>query len=462
MNAVPAAPPDTPFAAHPLTLLFAASLVLWLAVELWLATRQMRHVARHAGQVPQGFESTVTPEAHRRAAQYTVARGRVSLLASAFGAAVLLGWTLLGGLDALNQAVMAALAWFGWAGPVSTLHGVAYGVLLIGAFAVVSALLDLPFEVWRTFGVEQRFGFNRTTVSLFVADLAKGAVLSVLMGLPILALILWLMGVAGQAWWLWAWGCWMAFTLLVTVLYPTVIAPWFNRFQPLADEGLKDRVGRLMARCGFAAKGLYVMDGSRRSAHGNAYFTGFGAAKRVVFYDTLLATLTGDEVEAVLAHELGHFKLRHIAQRLVMMAVVTLVGFALIGWLSSRLWFYAALGVQPSVALPNDALALLLFMLVLPVFTFWVSPLTAGLSRRHEFQADAYAARMASGPALASALIKLHKDNASTLTPDPLYASFHYSHPPAAERLAAIRALPVAVGTAPAASQTIRPNPAAP
>ena len=243
---------------------------------------------------------------------------------------------------------------------------------------------------------------------------------------------------AGSAWWLWAWGAWIAFNLLVLVLYPTVIAPWFNKFEPLQDDALKARVESLMARCGFAAKGLFVMDGSRRSAHANAYFTGFGASKRVVFFDTLLAKLSPAEVEAVLAHELGHFKRRHVVKRIVMMFALSGVGLALLGWLAQQSWFYLGLGVAPSLAAPNDALALLLFMMALPAFTFFVSPLLAIWSRRHEFQADAYACAQADGRDLANALLKLHEDNASTLTPDPLYVRFYYSHPPASERLAAL------------------------
>ncbi|MCB2020711.1 MAG: M48 family metallopeptidase, partial [Burkholderiaceae bacterium] len=293
-------------------------------------------------------------------------------------------------------------------------------------------------ELYSTFRIEQQFGFNRMTWRLYVIDLVKGVAVGVLIGLPIAALVLWLMNAAGALWWLWAWGAWMVFNLAILVLYPTVIAPLFNKFEPLADETLKTRVQSLMARCGFKAKGLFVMDGSRRSAHGNAYFTGLGAAKRVVFFDTLLAKLSPGEVEAVLAHELGHFKHRHVTKRIAMMFGLSLLGFALLGWLTREAWFYAGLGVQPNLAAPNDALALLLFMLALPVFGFFVSPLFAQLSRRHEFEADAYACAQASGADLAAALLKLHEDNASTLTPDPLYVRFYYSHPPASERLAAL------------------------
>ncbi len=412
------------------TLLFAAALVVSLAIRFWLASRQMKHVAAHRDAVPAAFASTIRLAAHKKAADYTLAKVRFGLLSTAFGAAVLVCWTLLGGLDLLNAAVRDALQ--------PRLGSMAYQLALLAIFSVLSGALDLPFEIYSTFRIEQRFGFNRTTWKLYVADLAKGLLLGAVVGLPIAALILWIMGAAGRLWWLWAWGAWMGVQVLILVLYPTVIAPLFNKFEPLSDETLQARVQSLMSRCGFAAKGLFVMDGSRRSAHGNAYFTGFGAAKRVVFFDTLLAKLSPGEVEAVLAHELGHFKLRHVQKRMAAMFCISLAGFALLGWLSSETWFYTALGVQPSLAAPNDAIALLLFMLVVPVFGFFIAPLLSHLSRRHEFEADAYACAQADGRDLAAALLKLHEDNASTLTPDPLYVRFYYSHPPAGERLAAL------------------------
>lgn len=411
-----------------LTLVFAATLVLGLALRLYLSARQIRHVARHRGAVPTAFASTIPLAAHQKAADYTVTKARFGLLEMAFGAAVLLGWTLLGGLDALNQLIMNS----GVAGDGTLLPQ----LVLVAAFALISGALDLPFTLHSTFRIEERFGFNKMTLKLWLGDLVKSTLVGALIGLPILALILWLMGSAGPMWWLWAWTAWMGFNLLVLVLYPTVIAPMFNKFKPLEDESLKARVTQLMDRCGFSAKGLYVMDGSKRSAHANAYFTGFGAAKRVVFYDTLLKQLSPNEVDAVLAHELGHFKHKHIIQRIVMMFAISLAGFALLGWLSSQVWFYTALGVRPNLAAPNDALALLLFMLVVPVFSFFISPLMARLSRKHEFQADAYAARQTSGQDLSKALLKLYQDNASTLTPDPVFVKFYYSHPPASERLA--------------------------
>jgi STE24 endopeptidase len=414
-----------------LTIAFAAALVASLGVKLWLATRQMRHVAAHRDAVPAPFDGTVPLSAHQRAADYTLAKGRFGLLSMAFGTAVLLGWTLLGGLDALNVAVRDMVQ--------PRFGPMAYQLALLAAFALVSGALDLPFEAWRTFRIEQRHGFNRMTPWLFVADMLKGMALAAVLGLPLAALVLWIMAAAGPWWWLVAWVVWTGFQLLMLVLYPTVIAPLFNKFQPLPDEALRARVQALMQRCGFSAKGLFVMDGSRRSAHGNAYFTGLGAAKRVVFFDTLLAKLTPVEVEAVLAHELGHFKHRHVMQRMVLVFGASLAGLALLGWASGQAWFYTGLGVQPNLAAPNDALALLLFMLALPPFLFFLSPLAAVYSRRHEFQADAYACAQADGSALASALLKLHEDNASTLTPDPLYVRFYYSHPPAGERLAALK-----------------------
>ncbi|MCW5640017.1 MAG: M48 family metallopeptidase [Rubrivivax sp.] len=413
-----------------ITAAFVAALLLALATRFWLATRQMRHVAAHRGAVPAPFAGTVTLAAHQRAADYTLAKGRFGLLSAAFAAAVLVGWTLLGGLDALNQWVLAAVQ--------PRLGDLGYQLALLAAFALVGAAIELPFEWWDTFRLEQRFGFNRMTPKLFVADLLKNTVVAAVIGLPLAALVLWLMARAGAWWWLWAWGVWMGFNLLLLVIYPTLIAPLFNKFEPLADEGLRARVQALMQRCGFAAKGLFVMDGSRRSAHANAYFTGLGAAKRVVFFDTLLARLSPAEVEAVLAHELGHYRHRHVLKRIAGLFAFSGAALALLGWLAGSSAFYQGLGVQPNLDAPNDALALLLFALALPPFGFFAAPLIAHFSRRHEFEADAYACAKASGADLASALLKLHEDNATTLTPDPVYVRFYYSHPPAAERLAAL------------------------
>ena len=408
-----------------LSLGFAVLLCLGLLTQLWLCSRQIRHVAQHRQQVPAPFSQQVSIEEHRKAADYTLAKARLTLLELSWGAVVLLCWTLLGGLDALNQVLYRTLN-----------AGLPQELALLGGFALIAGLLDLPFSWYRTFRLEARFGFNRSTLRLWLLDGLKGVLLGALLGLPMAALLLWLMSSTGTLWWVWAWGTWMAFNLLLMVLFPTVIAPLFNQFQPLQDEAQKTRIESLLQRCGFAAKGVFVMDGSKRSAHANAYFTGFGPAKRVVFFDTLLQQLTPAEIDAVLAHELGHFKHRHILQRLVALFGFTLLGFALLGWLSGQAWFYTGLGVTPLLDGPNDALALLLFLLVVPQVTFFTTPIFSLLSRRHEFQADAFAARHATGADLASALLKLTKDNASTLTPDPLYVRFYYSHPPTTERLA--------------------------
>ena len=420
------------------TAVFAAALVLGLLVRFYLASRQIRHVAQNRSVVPAAFAATISLASHQKAADYTITKARFGLLEMAFGAALLLGWTLLGGIDLLNQAINnTGLASYG---------GLVPQLALLAAFAVISGALDLPFTLYSTFKIEERFGFNKMTFKLWLTDMVKGVAIGAAIGLPIVALILWLMSSAGSLWWLWAWATWMGFNLLILVLYPTVIAPLFNKFKPLDDETLKARVTALMQRCGFAAKGLFVMDGSKRSAHANAYFTGFGAAKRVVFYDTLLKQLNPGEVDAVLAHELGHFKHKHIIKRIVGMFAMSLVGFALLGWLSSQVWFYTGLGIRPNLAGGNEALALLLFMLVVPLFSFFISPIFAQFSRKHEFEADAYAVAQTDGKDLQSALLKLYQDNASTLTPDPVYVKFYYSHPPASERLARMNHTGSAVG----------------
>jgi STE24 endopeptidase len=421
------------------TFAFATALVVSLALRAWLLARHVRHVALHRDVVPDAFRSTVALAAHQRAADYTIAKARLAHWEMTAGAAVLLAWTLFGGLDALNAVVRDAVA--------PRFGALAYEVALVAAFATIGAVIELPFDCYATFRLEERFGFNRVTWRLWLADLVKGAALAAVIGLPLVAFVLWIMATAQAAWWLWAWLAWMTIVIAAQVVVPSVIAPLFNRFEELKDVPLRARVEALMARAGFAARGLFVMDGSRRSAHANAYFTGFGRAKRVVFYDTLLARLAAAEIEAVLAHELGHFKLRHIRKRLLAMAGLTLAFFALLGWLATRSWFYTGLAVQPNLALPNDALALILLLLASSVFGVFASPLVAGWSRRDEFEADAFASRHADGAALASALLKLHEDNAATLTPDPLYARFYYSHPPAVERLAALGPAPLATVT---------------
>jgi STE24 endopeptidase len=407
------------------TLVFCAAILLGLLTKLYLASRQIRHVAQHRNAVPAAYTANISLAAHQKAADYTIAKARLGLLELAFGAAVLIGWTLLGGLHALNTTLAAAI------GP-----GMGQQLALLGCFVLIGGMIDLPFSWYRTFVLEQAFGFNKMTMGLWLGDMLKGAVLGTLIGAPLAWVVLWLMGSAGQAWWLWAWGILTGFQLLLLLIYPTFIAPLFNKFSPLEDESLKARVTALMQRCGFAAKGLFVMDGSRRSAHANAYFTGFGASKRVVFFDTLLSKLSVGEVEAVLAHELGHFKHKHVIKRMVIMFATSLAGLALLGWLSNQVWFYTGLGVQPSLNASNHAIALLLFMLVVPEFSFFITPLAAHFSRKHEFEADAYAVSQASGQDLGDALLKLYDDNASTLTPDPLFVKFYYSHPPASERLA--------------------------
>ena len=413
------------------TELFAIALAASLVLRAWLSSRQVRHVARHRDEVPLPFRSSVDLVAHRRAADYTLAKFRLGHVQMIVGALVLLGWTLFGGLDWLNGVVRDAVA--------PRAGALAYEIALVAAFVAIGAVFDLPFEWYSTFRLEQRFGFNRTTLGLWVIDTLKGIAVAVVVGLPILAGVLWIMAATGSAWWLFAWLAWLAIIVVAQVVVPSFIAPLFNRFDELEDESLKARVQALMARAGFvAAKGLFVMYGSRRSAHANAYFTGFGKAKRVVFFDTLLARLGAGEVEAVLAHELGHFKLHHIRKRMVAMAALSLAFFAVLGWLSVRSWFFTGLGVMPNLTLPNDALALLLLMLVVSVLGVFITPVMSGWSRRDEFEADAFATRHADGRDLASALLKLHEDNASTLTPDPVYARFYYSHPPAVERLAAL------------------------
>ncbi|GEQ74156.1 peptidase [Comamonas testosteroni] len=414
-----------------LSLLFATAVALQWLLRVWLVSRQVRHVATHRGAVPPAFAHRISLSAHQKAADYTLAKARVSLIDITLSAAVLLCWTLLGGLDWLNRWLLEFIS-----------PGLWQQLALLASFAMISALIELPLSLYQTFRLEQRFGFNQMTPALWLGDLLKSTLVAAIIGLPLAALILWLMGSTGSLWWLWAWGAWTAFNLLLMWIFPSFIAPLFNKFEPLADESLKSRVTLLMERCGFAAKGLFVMDGSRRSAHANAYFTGFGNSKRVVFFDTLLRQLSPGEVEAVLAHELGHFKHKHISKRMVLMFGVSLLGFALLGWLSQQLWFYTGLGVSVllgpniDVAADNNALALLLFMLAVPVFSFFVTPLMSAMSRRDEFEADAYAMQQADGAQLASALLKLYEDNASTLTPDPWYVSFYYSHPPAVDRLA--------------------------
>ncbi len=412
-----------------MTLTLAAVLVANLLTKLWLSNRQVRHVAQHRATVPAAFAQTISLEAHQKAADHTLAKARVGVLDLGLDAMTLMAWTLLGGLDMLNQVT---LHWLG--------EGMPQQIGLVVGFSLIGGLISLPLSLYQTFGIEQRFGFNNTTPKLWLSDLVKALLVGMVLGLPILWVVLWLMQAGGSLWWLYTWVALVAYQLFVMWIAPNVIMPLFNKFTPLEDATLKARVTALMTRSGFTAKGFFVMDGSRRSAHSNAFFTGFGAAKRVVFFDTLLAQLNGDEMEAVLAHELGHFKHRHILKMMTTNFATSLAGLALLGWLSQQIWFYTGLGVMPNVDGNNSALALLLFMLVLPLFTFFVSPLSARRSRKFEFEADAYAVANSDGKALANALLKLYQDNASTLTPDPWYVAFYYSHPPASQRLARMTA----------------------
>jgi STE24 endopeptidase len=406
------------------SVLFVVFFVLTLALRYWLARRHIAHVLRHRGRVPDEFAAKIPLAAHQKAADYTVARTRFGLVEALWGALVLVGFTLLGGLQALSTLLRHVAG-----------AGMAYQILLIVVVSVISSVLDLPFGYYRQFVLEARFGFNKMTVSLWLTDMVKSTGIGAAIGLPLLWLVLWLMHRAGNLWWLYTWAVLCVFQLLAMVIYPAVIAPLFNKFTPLADASLKTRIEGLMTRVGFASKGLFVMDGSKRSAHGNAYFSGFGANKRIVFFDTLLERLAPQEIEAVLAHELGHFKLKHIVKRIAVSFLVSLPFLALLGWLKTQVWFYTGLGVQPLLNGANDAMALLLFMLALPIFTFPFSPLTSIGSRKHEFEADAFAAKHSDARDLVSALVKMYEDNASTLTPDPIHSAFYDSHPPASVRI---------------------------
>jgi STE24 endopeptidase len=406
---------------HTFTSVFLTALAVHVCVQLWLAARQIRHVRAHRNRTPPEFSAVISPAEHEKAANYTLGKQHLAVIESVVDAVVLL-WLTLGGGIAWVGRIAGAI------GLPSLWTGVAH---ILGVFATLS-LLALPFGVYRTFVLEQRFGFNRTTPGVFVADQLKGLALGAALGAPLAAAVLWVMHSAGARWWLLAWAVWLAFSLLVTWAWPRLIAPLFNKFSPLDDTALRQRIDALLERCGFRTSGVFVMDGSRRSAHGNAYFTGLGREKRIVFFDTLVSTLTAVQVESVLAHELGHFKLKHVAQRLVVGAAMSFLGFAALGWLSQQGWFYSALGAGA----PGDATALLLFLLVVPTFAWMLAPLAAAWSRRHEFEADAFAARHSDGAELAGALVTMYKDNASTLTPDPLYSAFHDSHPPPAARIA--------------------------
>ncbi|MGZ8256683.1 MAG: M48 family metallopeptidase [Gallionella sp.] len=402
------------------TIIFLAALALSTLLKVWLARRHLAHIATHRSAVPAAFGAQISLDAHQKAADYTSAKTRFSLLSLAFDALLLLGFTLGGGIQFIVEFCTTHFT-----SPLAQGMAIMVGVLLL------SALLEAPFGWYRTFVIEARFGFNKMTLKLYLLDAAKGFALAALLGLPLLAGVLWLMQSMGALWWLYVWGVWVSFNLLILFIYPTFIAPLFNKFSPLQDDAMRARINALLARCGFTSSGLFVMDGSKRSAHGNAYFTGFGKNKRIVFFDTLLARLSINEVEAVLAHELGHFKHRHVLKRIIATFAMSLGFLWLLAVLMQNAWFYQGLGVSTQ----STAIALLLFFMVLPMFSFLLSPVLSAYSRKHEFEADSYAAKQTAAQDLITALVKLYQDNAATLTPDPLYSKFYDSHPPAAVRI---------------------------
>ena len=411
---------------HWFALLFLATLVFTTTVRLWLSSRNILHVAARRNAVPAEFAGRISLAAHQKAAEYTIAKARLGQIETLVAAALTLAFTFGGGLQLLSELSER----------IFRLGGYAHGIALIASVVVVSSALDLPFSLYRTFVIEARFGFNRMSLRLFVLDLLKVAALGALLGTPLMLLVLWLMAKTGAWWWVAVWLVWVGFSLLVAAIYPMFIAPLFNKFSPLENEALRSRIEALLAKCGFRARGLFVMDGSKRSSHGNAYFTGFGAAKRIVLFDTLVSRLAEPEVEAVLAHELGHFSLHHVWKRIALGSSVSLALLWTLGWLMAQSWFYASLGVSSQ----STAMALILFFMVVPAFTFVLRPLASLYSRLHEFEADAYAARHADAGELVRALVKLYEDNAATLTPDPLHSAVYDSHPPAVQRITRLQA----------------------
>jgi STE24 endopeptidase len=407
------------------TFLFILGLVLSVATRYYLAGRHMRHIAKHRDEVPTDFASKITLPEHHKAADYTMAKLRLGLIEIALSAAILIGFTLLGGLQYVHDFTSELI------GP-----GTLQQISLLISISLITGVIDLPFSWYRQFTIEEQFGFNRMTPALFFTDLIKGVLLGLAIGLPLLWVVLTLMTEAGEYWWVWTWFVWVAFNALMLWLFPTFIAPLFNKFKPLEDGPLKDRIEDLLKRCDFTSQGLFIMDGSKRSAHGNAYFTGMGKAKRIVFFDTLIERLSPEEIEAVLAHELGHFKRQHIRKRLIQSFALSFLVLALLGWISTKAWFYLSLGVTPDINGYNAGLALALFSLVMPVFGFFLTPINSMGSRKHEYEADSFAAEKSSAKDLISALVKLYQDNAATLTPDPLYSKFYDSHPPAPLRIA--------------------------
>ena len=407
------------------TIAFLIAFLASFGLRHWLAQRQMRFVAKHRDSVPGEFAEKVTLAEHQKAADYTIAKLRLGVLENGVSAIILIGFTLLGGLQILNISLSQLLG-----------DGITQQIALLGSIAIISGIVDLPFSWYKQFHLEERFGFNRMGKQLFFIDMIKGLGVGAAIGIPLLWVILSLMAKAGDLWWLWAWVVLTVFSLLMQWIFPSFIAPLFNKFQPLPDGALKTQIEALLARCEFASQGLFVMDGSKRSAHGNAFFAGMGKAKRIVFFDTLIEKLNPGEVEAVLAHELGHFKCKHIRKRLLVSFALSFGMFALLGWISTQVWFYTDLGVMPNLNGYNGGLALALFMLVSPVFSFFFTPLASIASRKHEYEADGFAATKSSAKDLISALVKLYQDNASTLTPDPIYTAFYSSHPPAPLRIA--------------------------
>ena len=407
------------------TIIFLITFLASFSLRHWLAQRQIRYVAKHRDSVPTEFAAKVTLAEHQKAADYTIAKLRLGILENGLSAIILIAFTLLGGLQILNLALLQLLG-----------DGISQQIALLASIAIISGVLDLPFSWYKQFHLEERFGFNRMGKKLFFIDMLKGIAIGAVIGMPLLWVILSLMAKAGDLWWLWAWAVLTAFSLLMQWIFPSFIAPLFNKFEPLPDGALKTQIEALLARCDFASQGLFVMDGSKRSAHGNAFFAGMGKSKRIVFFDTLIEKLNPGEVEAVLAHELGHFKCKHIRKRLLVSFALSFGMFALLGWISTQVWFYTDLGVMPNLNGYNGGLALALFMLVSPVFSFFFTPLASIASRKHEYEADGFAAKKSSAKDLISALVKLYQDNASTLTPDPIYTAFYSSHPPAPLRIA--------------------------
>ena len=412
--------------ASQFSMLFVGALFLTTIVQMWLARRHLSNIQAHRAEVPLDFREQIDLAAHQKAADYTSAKTQLTMLSVPFNSLLLLGFTLGGGVQWIADL---------WSGVFA--NSLMQGMAVILTVLLLSSLLEMPFGLYRTFVIEARYGFNKMTLGMYLADAAKGLLLGAILGLPLLSGVLWLMERMGTNWWLYVWGVWVTFNLLILFIYPSFIAPMFNKFSPLQDETLKMRIKALLQKCGFTAQGLFVMDGSKRSSHGNAYFTGFGKTKRIVFFDTLLERLAPTEIEAVLAHELGHFKRHHVLKRITSTFVLSLGFLWVLAQLMEANWFYGGLGVTTS----STALALILFFMILPVFSFLLHPLMSYYSRKHEFEADAYAAQQTNAHDLAGALVKMYQDNAATLTPDPLYSTFYDSHPPALMRIARLQTL---------------------